>query len=66
MRAKSSITQTSAKDDRLSLVRPANGWDYLYVTTSPEEMLAEEFLKPLGLQAKPFGDKHPCADDTDW
>jgi addiction module HigA family antidote len=31
------------------LVRPAHGWDYQYVTTSPGEMLAEEFMKPLGL-----------------
>ncbi|MGA2350144.1 MAG: HigA family addiction module antitoxin [Terracidiphilus sp.] len=31
------------------LVRPARGWNYQYVTTSPGEMLAEEFLKPLGL-----------------
>jgi addiction module HigA family antidote len=31
------------------LVRPAHGWNYQYVTTSPGEMLAEEFLKPLGL-----------------
>jgi len=31
------------------LVRPAQGWNYQYVTTSPGEMLAEEFLKPLGL-----------------
>ena len=32
-----------------TFVRPAHGWDYQYVTTSPGEMLAEEFLKPLGL-----------------
>jgi addiction module HigA family antidote len=31
------------------LVRPAQGWNYQYVTTSPGEMLLEEFLKPLGL-----------------
>jgi len=30
-------------------VRPAKGWDYQYVTTSPGEMLAEEFMKPLGI-----------------
>jgi addiction module HigA family antidote len=30
-------------------MRPAHGWNYQYVTTSPGEMLAEEFLKPLGL-----------------
>ena len=33
----------------MPLVRPAHGWNYQYVTTSPGEMLAEEFLKPLGL-----------------
>jgi hypothetical protein len=35
--------------NRVPLVRPAHGWNYQYVTTSPGEMLAEEFLKPLGL-----------------
>jgi antitoxin HigA-1 len=50
MTSKSSITTTSAKaGDRVPLVRPAKGWNYQYVTTSPGEMLAEEFLKPLGL-----------------
>ena len=33
----------------MPLARPAQGWNYRYVTTSPGEMLAEEFLKPLGL-----------------
>jgi len=30
-------------------VRPAQGWNYQNVTTSPGEMLAEEFLRPVGL-----------------
>jgi addiction module HigA family antidote len=30
-------------------MRPAQGWNYQYVTTSPGEMLLEEFLKPLGM-----------------
>ncbi|MGO9636476.1 MAG: HigA family addiction module antitoxin [Terracidiphilus sp.] len=34
---------------QVCLTRPAHGWNYQYVTTSPGEMLAEEFLKPLGL-----------------
>jgi len=34
---------------RATIVRPPHGWNYQYVTTSPGEMLAEEFLKPLGL-----------------
>jgi addiction module HigA family antidote len=35
--------------NNIPLVRPANGWNYRYVTTSPGEMLAKEFLEPLGL-----------------
>ena len=50
MTLKSSITTRNAKaKSRVPLVRPAHGWNYQYVTTSPGEMLAEEFLKPLGL-----------------
>jgi addiction module HigA family antidote len=49
MTLKSSITTTSVKVNEVSLARPAQGWNYQYVTTSPGEMLAEEFLKPLGL-----------------
>ena len=46
MTLKSSITTASGKaGNRLPLVRPAHGWNYQYVTTSPGEMLAEEFLK---------------------
>ena len=30
-------------------MRPAQGWNYQYVTTSPGEMLAEELLRPVGL-----------------
>ena len=50
MKSKSSTTTMSekAKND-IPLVRPANGWNYEYVTTSPGEMLAREFLEPLGL-----------------
>lgn len=50
MKSKSLTTTTSekAKND-IPLVRPANGWNYQYVTTSPGEMLAQEFLEPLGL-----------------
>ena len=32
--------------------RPKTGWDYRRVTTSPGEMLVEEFLKPLGISEK--------------
>jgi addiction module HigA family antidote len=35
--------------NKIPLVRPANGWNYQYVTTSPGEILAQEFLEPLGL-----------------
>ena len=50
MALKSSITTANGKGkDNVPLVRPANGWNYQYVTTSPGEMLTEEFLKPLGL-----------------
>ena len=50
MKSKSSTTTMSekAKND-IPIVRPANGWNYQYVTTSPGEMLAREFLEPLGL-----------------
>ena len=50
MKSKSLTTTTSekAKND-IPLVRPVNGWNYQYVTTSPGEMLAQEFLEPLGL-----------------
>ena len=40
-------TKTKSK---APLVRPARGWDYRRVTTSPGEVLVEEFLKPLGHQ----------------
>jgi addiction module HigA family antidote len=36
-------------ENDIPLVRPANGWNYQYVTTSPGEMLAKEFLEPLEL-----------------
>ena len=50
MRLKSSITTGNGKaGNRVPLARPAHGWNYQYVTTSPGEMLLEEFLKPLGL-----------------
>ena len=53
MTLKSSITTASGKGGNrvplVPLIRPAHGWNYQYVTTSPGEMLAEEFLKPLGL-----------------
>ena len=50
MRSKSSITTANAKGKKnLPLMRPAQGWNYQYVTTSPGEMLLEEFLKPLSL-----------------
>jgi addiction module HigA family antidote len=50
MTSKSSTTTANGKaKNSVPLLRPANGWDYKYVTTSPGEMLAEEFLKPLGL-----------------
>jgi addiction module HigA family antidote len=41
-------TSEKAKND-IPLVRPVNGWNYQYVTTSPGEMLAQEFLEPLGI-----------------
>jgi addiction module HigA family antidote len=50
MTLKSSIITESGKEkNSVPLVRPTHGWDYRYVTTSPGEMLAEDFLKPLGL-----------------
>ncbi len=50
MKSKSSTTTMSEKArNNIPLVRPANGWNYQYVTTSPGEMLAQEFLLPLGL-----------------
>jgi addiction module HigA family antidote len=50
MTLKSSITTANGKaESRVPLVRPAHGWNYQYVTASPGEMLAEEFMKPLGL-----------------
>ena len=50
MKSKLSITTTnqSAEDD-VPLTRPVNGWNYRRVTTSPGEMLEEEFLKPMGI-----------------
>ena len=48
MTLKSSTTTANGKaGNRVPLVRPAHGWNYQYVTTSPGEMLLEEFLKPL-------------------
>jgi len=35
--------------DKVLLARPVHGWNHQYMTASPGEMLAEEFLKPLGL-----------------
>jgi antitoxin HigA-1 len=49
MTLKSSTTTANGKGNKLPLARPAEGWNYQYVTTSPGEMLAEEFMKPLGL-----------------
>ena len=50
MTLKSSTTTGNGKaGNRVPLARPAHGWNYQYVTTSPGEMLLEEFLKPLGL-----------------
>jgi len=50
MKSKSSTTTMSEKaKNKIPLVRPANGWNYQYVTTSPGEILAQEFLEPLGL-----------------
>lgn len=50
MKSKSLTTTMSKKaENDILLVRPANGWNYQYVTTSPGEMLAKEFLEPLGL-----------------
>lgn len=48
MKSKSSTTTINGKS-KMPLVRPANGWDYRRVTTSPGEMLVEEFLKPMGI-----------------
>jgi hypothetical protein len=45
----STITANGKGKTSVPLVRPAHGWNYQYVTTSPGEMLLEEFLKPLGL-----------------
>jgi len=53
MTLKSSTTTANEKAGNrvplVPIVRPVRGWDYQYVTTSPGEMLAKEFLKPLGL-----------------
>ncbi len=50
MKLKSSTTTKSEKaKNNIPLVRPATGWNYQYVTTSLGEMLAREFLEPLGL-----------------
>jgi antitoxin HigA-1 len=50
MTLKSSITTRNGRaENKVPLARPAHGWNYQYVTTSPGEMLAEEFLKPPGL-----------------
>jgi addiction module HigA family antidote len=50
MTSKSSVTTANGRArDKVPLVRPAEGWNYGYVTTSPGEMLSEEFLKPLRL-----------------
>jgi len=49
MTLKSSTTTANGKGSKVPLVRPTQGWNYQYVTTSPGEMLLEEFLKPLGL-----------------
>lgn len=50
MKSKSLTTTMNRKaGDEIPLVRPASGWDYQYVTTSPGEMLAQEFLEPLGI-----------------
>jgi addiction module HigA family antidote len=45
----STITANGKEKSSVPMVRPAHGWNYQYATTSPGEMLAEEFLKPLGL-----------------
>ena len=50
MKSKSLTTTMNEKaENDIPLVRPANGWNYQYVTTSPGEMLAKEFLEPLEL-----------------
>ena len=50
MKSKSSTTTMREKaENDIPLVRPVNGWNYQYATTSPGEMLAKEFLEPLGL-----------------
>jgi addiction module HigA family antidote len=49
MTLKSSTTTANGKGNKVLLARPAEGWNYQYVTTSPGEMLAEEFMKPLSL-----------------
>ncbi len=33
----------------MTIGKPAQGWNIQRVTTSPGEMLTEEFLKPLGI-----------------
>jgi addiction module HigA family antidote len=46
---KSSKPTANGKGNKVPLLRPAQGWNYQYGPTSPGEMLAEDFLKPLGL-----------------
>jgi hypothetical protein len=46
MTSKSSNTTANGRGkSKVPLARPAHGWNCQYVTTSPREMLAEEFLK---------------------
>jgi antitoxin HigA-1 len=44
-------TANQADGRRLSMTikRPTSGWEFRRVTTSPGEMLQEEFLGPLGI-----------------
>lgn len=50
MTSKSLTTTTSGDQETdISLVHPEGGWNFQCVTTSPGEMLATEFLEPLGL-----------------
>jgi antitoxin HigA-1 len=44
-------TANQADGRRLSMIikRPTSGWEFRRVTTSPGEMLQEEFLGPLGI-----------------
>jgi hypothetical protein len=62
MTLKSSTTTMNAKaENKVPLVRPAHGRNYQYVTTSPGEMLVEEFFEAAGPEPAPARHEHSRA-----